>query len=81
MSDHCTLFPEGWWGDCCRKHDLDYESGVDRLTADQKLLQCVIESSPETLPDYTLVCGGASLVIGFIMFIGVRLFGSFFFKK
>lgn len=79
--DHCTLFPEGWWGDCCRKHDITYENKVDRLQADRELLQCVVETLPETFPDYSLIGGGLSLVIGFIMYIGVRSFGSFFYKK
>lgn len=79
--DHCTLFPEGWWGDCCRQHDIAYDAQLDRLQADVQLLQCVVQTVPESLPDYTLIGGGASLVIGLIMFIGVRTFGSFFFKK
>lgn len=79
--DHCTLFPEGWWGDCCRKHDIAYQAKIDRFQADVELLQCVVETVPESLPDYSLIDGGVSLVIGLIMFIGVRTFGSFFFKK
>lgn len=79
--DHCTLFPEGWWGHCCRQHDIAYDLNINRFQADVELLQCVVGTVPESLTDYTLIGGGASLIIGLIMFIGVRTLGSFFFKK
>ena len=81
MNDYCTLWPEGWWGDCCKQHDLDYLNQVDRKEADTKLLQCVLESPLPVSIDSPLIGGSLSLIIGFIMYIGVRTFGSFFYKK
>lgn len=84
MKDHCTLWPEGWWSSCCEKHDLDYENGVDRLSADKALLECVSYSYQEIYPPndnsnhhYETL----SMLVAFVMFIGVRMFGSIFYKK
>ena len=81
MRNYCTLWPEGWWGDCCKQHDLDYLNQVSRELADTKLFQCVVESSPSLISDQSLIISTTSLIIASLMYIGVRLFGGYFYKK
>jgi len=60
MSNYCTLFPDGNWGTCCKRHDRRYEN--KRLTkrqADILLKRCVTRK--------------AGWLIGIIIYIGVRL--------
>jgi hypothetical protein len=73
--DYCTLFPEGWWSHCCAAHDLAYANQVGRAGADFDLLMCVASStsSPMLLGVSTLIAG--------VMFIGVRVFGRYFYNK
>lgn len=67
MSNHCTLFPDGNWADCCYSHDVAYvRQTVSRKEADRKLLDCVKAKCK---------------VIGVIMYAGVRLFGWYFWNK
>lgn len=75
MVDHCTLFPEGWWSHCCEGHDADYAAQAARHTADLELLQCVATSGDG------LLVGAASMVIGMVIFAGVRVFGGRFYRK
>lgn len=70
--DHCTLFPEGWWGFCCQVHDMAYDMGWDRASADFDLFTCVAQSGQ----------GAAILfspLIAALMYAGVRLFGWIFY--
>ena len=69
--DHCTMFPEGSWGECCRIHDVAYETQVDKKQADIDLYNCVKESSDSF---------GIGL-IALMMFIGVTTFGFPFYRK
>ena len=60
--DHCTLWFEGTWGECCKRHDRRYANQrLTRYQADILLYRCVKRKSN---------IGMASL-----MFVGVRLFG------
>ncbi len=69
IKDYCTMFPEGDWANCCKEHDDDYcpDSGVDRLTADRGLRDCI-------------ECGGRPWLAKF-MYVGVRCLGWFFYGK
>jgi len=78
MIDHCTLWPDrilNWdWSACCLAHDKAYALGVDRLIADHVLADCVANSMgglPYLLP----------VVMGVVMWFGVRLFGAKFYQK
>ena len=67
--DHCTMFPEGDWSDCCKQHDLDYAkgSGVSRKVADLKLKRCIRSGGKPKLAK--------------VVYVGVRLFGWLFYRK
>ena len=44
VSDQCSWFPDGNYGDCCVEHDKDYFFGGtmgDRRASDKRLVQCV----------------------------------------
>lgn len=74
--DHCTWFPDGWWGEkCCAPHDADYLAQVDRALADDTLFWCVA-----TAADHP-VLAAIGLVVAGIMWMGVRAFGSRYFPK
>ena len=65
--DGCTLWIDGVWRACCDAHDLAYASGVDKALADVLLRDCV---SATGFP-----------LMGWIMFLGVTLFGGFFYAR
>lgn len=73
--DYCTLFPEGWWSHCCAAHDAAYDLQLSRLIADTDLLQCVVGSAGST------TLAGISGLVGGIMYLGVRIFGNYFYKR
>ncbi len=73
--DYCTFWPEGWWAYCCKAHDEDYVAQVGQALADGSLFQCVASSAPT--PALAVI---ASLVGG-VMWVGVRVFGSRFYRK
>lgn len=73
--DYCTLWPEGWWAYCCKAHDEGYAAQVGRALADGELLQCVASSAPT--PALAVAAG----IIGAVMWAGVRVFGSRFYRK
>ena len=74
--NYCTLFPEGWWPHCCAAHDAAYAAQTARDVADMDLLRCVVASATSS-PALAVV----SAVIGVVMYIGVRVFGWFFYNK
>lgn len=74
--DYCTLFPEGWWAQCCMAHDAAYDGQIGQALADDLLWQCVAASAP----DGTLL-GLASVGIASVMWLGVRLFGRRNYRK
>ncbi|MEQ1604922.1 MAG: hypothetical protein ABL999_08635 [Pyrinomonadaceae bacterium] len=44
VSDNCSWFPDGDYGDCCVEHDKDYFFGGtwrERRAADKRLVECV----------------------------------------
>ena len=63
-SDGCSMFPDGYWFECCVIHDLAYWMGgtsEERLKADEELKKCVAEKGhPKTAR---------------LMFLGVRVGG------
>ena len=69
MLDHCTLSPEGDWSLCCEAHDREYEDpeATDRAAADKHLRECIAARG------HRVVC--------WIYWIGVRLFGWWFWKR
>lgn len=63
----CTLFPDGKWSECCRHHDVAYaKQTVSRKEADKMLYNCVKSKCKVIAP---------------IMYIGVRMFGLYFWNK
>lgn len=61
----CTGFFNGNWLNCCIAHDYAYADGgnlKNKIEADLKLFSCVSKKGHP--------------VIGFIMFLGVSLFGA-----
>lgn len=66
-SDGCTLWFDGAWGHCCQVHDLAYEIGVDKWTADLDLAACVAQT------------GHAGIAL--IMLAGVTLGGWLWYAK
>lgn len=66
--DNCTLWPEGTWSECCALHDRRYENKrLTRYQADKLLFRCVNRKS--------------NIKMAIVMFLGVRLFGWFFYNK
>lgn len=73
--DYCTSWFEGWWADCCAAHDLAYSAQIGKAAADLALATCVAGSGHGPL------IGAASVVIGGVMWLGVRVFGRKFYKN
>lgn len=65
--DGCTLWFDGVWRHCCDIHDAAYVAGGDKLAADWHLLSCVAET------------GNGPIAI--VMFLGVTIFGWFWWLK
>lgn len=64
VSDRCSLFPDGNYGDCCVEHDKAYFFGGtknERRAADDRLYECVK--------------GKGRSFIAKIMWVGVRVGG------
>ncbi len=64
VSDRCSMFPDGDYGDCCVEHDKAYFFGgtkAERRAADNKLFQCVKDKGHK--------------YISRMMWIGVRIGG------
>ena len=67
VSDNCSWFPDGNYGDCCVEHDQDYFFGGtwhERRASDKRLVACVRSKGHK--------------YISKIMWIGVRLGGMEF---
>jgi len=66
-ADSCTLFPEGTWSYCCKRHDRRYENNrLTRRQADILLKRCVAKENK---------------LISYIMYLGVRTFGWLYYNK
>lgn len=84
VADSCTLFAEGWWQACCVEHDAGYAAQILRLLADDSLLDCVVHSLPAVAighPVLTALFTGVSAAVGGVMWIGVRVFGGWFYRR
>lgn len=69
LSDRCSWFFDGDWGDCCIAHDKEYYAGgtkAMRKAADRRLKQCI--------------AGKGHKVIAQMMYYGVRIGGVGFLK-
>lgn len=69
MSDRCSWFFDGDWGDCCVAHDKEYYAGgtkAMRKAADKRLKQCIE--------------GKGHKIIARMMYHGVRIGGVGFLK-
>lgn len=66
-SDGCTLWFQGNWRHCCEIHDAEYFEGFDKLQSDLNLMSCVADAGWP--------------LMGLIMFIGVSIFGWFFYPR
>lgn len=78
------MFPEGWWAYCCKAHDNDYALQIGQALADEKLLYCVMQSLPATVVDNPFLAGAAgvaSVAVGGVMWLGVRLFGRRYYRR
>lgn len=73
--DHCSLWLEGWWAHCCALHDARYSEQVARSVADSDLFACVAASAPAP------ALAAVAVVIGAVMWAGVRVFGGRFYRK
>lgn len=64
--DHCTNWPDRIgqldWSHCCKIHDWQYATQMDKITADMELFYCVAET------------GTVSMAL--VMFLGVLSFGG-----
>lgn len=68
VSDRCTAFPDGDYGECCVAHDKDYYFGgtsAERRASDKRLKQCVLSKGG----------GWKRRMIANTMYFGVRLGG------
>ena len=43
MKDHCTMFFDGCWSECCKAHDKAFEVGSSKYKADKSLYNCIRE--------------------------------------
>lgn len=62
VTDGCSLWPDGWWQECCVEHDMAYWCGgtwAQRKQADERLAECVADR--------------AGAWLGALMELGVRL--------
>ena len=58
----CTLFPNGYWGECCEAHDYAFKyATVTRYQADEYLWYCMYEKTK-------------SRTLAGLVFYGVRFF-------
>jgi hypothetical protein len=77
LADYCTLFPDALFGVdyryCCHLHDIAYGSLLNRNDADWDMYICILDQFPAS----QFILG---LVIGTIMYMGVRLFGRTFYR-
>lgn len=63
----CTLWWDGVWAHCCQIHDTAYAAGLNKFQADLDLGICVAQSG--------------HFWMGLTMFLGVSIFGIFFYRK
>jgi LPXTG-motif cell wall-anchored protein len=63
----CTLWWDGVWAQCCEVHDIAYAAGVDKFQADLGLGICVAQTG--------------HFWMGVVMFLGVSIFGYFFYNR
>lgn len=69
LSDRCSWFFDGDWGDCCIAHDKEYYAGgtkAMRKAADKRLKQCIQ--------------GKGHKIVAQMMYYGVRIGGVGFLK-
>lgn len=62
--DHCSFWPDGKYGSCCKQHDECYSKGGDRhdrKKCDVELKECLSEKANPSM--------------AWVMYIGVRIFG------
>lgn len=67
---YCTAFPEGRWGECCKLHDLAYETQQPKHEADVQLFKCVADSD-----------GFGVGLIAALMFMAVSTAGGLWYRK
>ncbi len=68
MADNCTFFPEGTWSECCSFHDKRYSNTrIGKYQADILLFRCVKKRG--------------NTVVASVMFIGVTVFGIYWYIK
>jgi hypothetical protein len=72
---YCTWFWDGWWGDCCKWHDVAYAELAPKLLADFSLGLCIATSGTEW---WQIT---ASVLIGVLALAGVSAFGWLFYRK
>ena len=66
--DYCTLFFDGCWSKCCARHDKRYSNNrITKHQADVLLKRCVYKKGHK--------------IVANIMFVGVSVFGSYWYYK
>ena len=80
----CTGVPDTLPGifdftEACEEHDVCYAAGGDRLACDLEFREDLIEACAAQHPEAFAVGRIGCLVFAELYFLGVRLFGGFFF--
>ena len=79
MKNCCTMFFKGTWNKCCCKHDKRYENKrLNRKQADILLRRCV-KNNINIKNKYLNKI--VKFIVPNIMYVGVRVFGWYFYKK
>lgn len=73
-SDGCTGFPDGYWRECCEKHDALYANGgtrYERKVADGIFRLCIFWKVFDKSDSFLW-----AVIQSRLMYLGVRVFGS-----
>jgi hypothetical protein len=79
--DGCTAVPDFDFGyDCCGEHDYHYQArDISRAEADEKLRKCILAKG---IPSSILgIPYNSSWFLAGAYYLGVRIFGGFFWYK
>lgn len=77
--NYCTGWFEGWWGHCCQAHDEGYDAQMGQVQPDIEILYCVATSLPDI--EWAQAFGWVSVAVAVLMHLGVRFFGSGFYRR
>ena len=94
MGNYCTLFPEGNWSLCCKKHDNQYTAQGNKLKADFNFSKCVFkkvlqEPIEALLSFFVFILEGfwilfsiiVALFFFLLVYVGVSTVGCYFYFR